>query len=121
MAMAFSRNGRWVVTGSMDGTARVWDPGTGRPLGPPLYHGEASHFVAVDPRSGWFVTAGPDGTAKLWRAPFSLKASLNQIVLGAQVRTGVELDPDGGVKVLDVADWRRRRQRLENEGGYPLP
>jgi WD40 repeat protein len=121
-AVAFRpNNGRWIVTGSADGTARVWDASTGRPLSPPVYHGEAAHFVAVDPRSEWFVTAGPDGTAKLWLAPFSLKASLTQIVLGAQVRTGAELDPDGSVKVLDIADWRQLRQCLENEGGYSLP
>jgi serine/threonine protein kinase len=34
----FSPDGRWVVTASMVGTARVWKVATGGPVSPPLHH-----------------------------------------------------------------------------------
>ena len=36
----FRPDGRAILTGSTDGTARLWDAATGQPLGPPLGHGE---------------------------------------------------------------------------------
>ena len=34
--MAFSPDGKTILTGSDDGTARLWDAATGRPVGPPI-------------------------------------------------------------------------------------
>ena len=35
---AFSPDGRFVVTASEDGTARVWEAATGKAIGEPLRH-----------------------------------------------------------------------------------
>src|SRR5262249_58579306 len=45
----FSPGSRRVVTASHDGTARVWDTVTGRPLTPPLKHGGALASPPVRP------------------------------------------------------------------------
>ena len=39
-----------------------------------------------------------------------------QIELWIQVLTGMELEADGGVRVLDAATWQQRRLRLQDSG-----
>src|SRR5262249_49925332 len=46
VALAFSPDGKWIARGGLDKTVRIWDTGTGQPIGPPLLHGEAVQAVA---------------------------------------------------------------------------
>jgi hypothetical protein len=50
-----------------------------------------------------------------------MEGEVDRIVLWTQVITGLELDADGLVRVLDTRTWQQRRQRLEELGGPPLP
>ena len=64
--VAFSADARRVVTGSWDGTAKVWDTATGRLLyildnGPPI---RSARFSPQN--SNRVVTAGQDGSVRLW-------------------------------------------------------
>jgi eukaryotic-like serine/threonine-protein kinase len=63
---AFSRDGRWVATGSRDETARVWDAATGRPLSSSLRHANPVYSVAFSPDGRWLATGCLDGTVRLW-------------------------------------------------------
>ena len=60
-----SPDGTRIATGSDDGTARVWDVGTGESL---LLAGHtiAVQQVAFNPDGDRLLTAGADGTARLW-------------------------------------------------------
>jgi len=70
LSASFSPNGRYVVTASDDGTARVWDGATGGPVSPPLHHrqGAAVFQACFSPDSSLVLTASADGTARLWDA-----------------------------------------------------
>jgi WD40 repeat protein len=64
-AVAFSPDGRTVLTGSVDDTARLWDAATGQPRGEPLRHGGYVTCIAFSP-DGNTVLTGSSKTARLW-------------------------------------------------------
>jgi WD40 repeat protein/tetratricopeptide (TPR) repeat protein len=66
--IAFSPDGRRVVTASADRTARVWDAATGQPRGRPLRHGGQVRHAEFDPEGLRVVTASADKTARVWDA-----------------------------------------------------
>src|SRR5262249_39417087 len=64
--VAFSPDGKTILTGSWDQTARLWDAASGRALGEPLRHHNRVVSVAFSPDSKAVLTGSTDGTARLW-------------------------------------------------------
>ena len=67
--MAFSPDNRWVVTGSGDRTARLWDLKAADPAAQPIVlkgHERGVMAVAFSPDNRWVVTGSEDSTARLW-------------------------------------------------------
>jgi WD40 repeat protein len=61
LSAAFSADGKRIVTGSADDTARLWDGETGKPIGePPKGHDGAVWSAAFSPDGKRIVTASSD-------------------------------------------------------------
>lgn len=64
--MAFSPNGRLVVTGSDDNSLKLWDSATGKPL-PDLHgHTDKVRSVAFTPEGRYLLSGSDDRTIRLW-------------------------------------------------------
>src|SRR5690606_37352337 len=72
-ALAYSPDGRTLVTGDLSGVVRTWDAKTHRPAGPPMGRADdrpalprAIHAVAFSPDGTTLAAASEDGTVRLW-------------------------------------------------------
>jgi WD40 repeat protein len=118
LAVAFSPDGKTVLTGSYDHTARLWDVATTKPIGTPLMHQNRVSAVAFSPDGKTVLTGGFTGTAQLWDIS-ELPDDLPRVAAWAEVITGLRLDQEGTVHVLDSATWLKSRERLQQLGGPP--
>jgi WD40 repeat protein/tetratricopeptide (TPR) repeat protein len=73
----FSPDGRHVVTGSRDTTARVWDVATGQPVSLSLKHADRVNSVAFSPDGRRVLTGSRDGTVRVWDVATGQPVSLS--------------------------------------------
>jgi WD40 repeat protein/tetratricopeptide (TPR) repeat protein len=66
VSVAFNPDGKTILTGSEDKTARLWDVATGQPLGQPMFHEELLEFAAFCCEGSVILTQCVDKTARLW-------------------------------------------------------
>jgi WD40 repeat protein len=64
-SLAFSPDGKYVVSGSKDNTARVWESSTGNEVAR-LIHGDTVSSVAFSPDGRYVVSGSEDKTLRIW-------------------------------------------------------
>jgi WD40 repeat protein len=103
---AFSPDGKTVITGSEDTTARLWDVATGRPLGPPLTHQGQVWGAAFSPDGKTVITGSEDTTARLWDA--ATGQPLGPPLTHRSIVRAVAFSPDGKAVMTGGADMTAR-------------
>lgn len=112
-----SLDGRLLATASRDGTARVWDAATGRPLGQPLRHAKRVAFVKFSRDGRRVATASSDGTARVWDAMTG--KPLTPPLRHEGPVTSAEFSPDG--RLVVTASLDRTARLWDAATGQPLP
>jgi WD40 repeat protein/serine/threonine protein kinase len=105
-SVAFSADGKWIVTGSLDRSAKLWDALNGREACKLEGHTAAIRSVAFSPDSRLIVTGSDDKTAKVWqvstgRELLTLKGHADRIL-------SVAFSPDGERIVTAASDETAR-------------
>src|SRR5438034_504157 len=116
-AIAFTPDGKYVVTGSFDKTLKLWETATGKEV--KTFGGQAGHqnlvlSLAISPDGQSLASGSSDNTAKVWDIPSS--SPLRNFV-NTDAVNGVALSPDGtklaaagkdgSVKLCNTADAKQ--------------
>ncbi|MFC6086221.1 nSTAND1 domain-containing NTPase [Sphaerisporangium aureirubrum] len=102
--IAFNRTGTRLAAGQEDGTVRLWDPATGRAVGPPLtgHTGTVNH-LAFSPDGSRLASAGEDDVVRLWDAVNG--RAVGQPLIGhTEPVWQVAFSPDGSLLASGAAD-----------------
>ncbi len=68
-SVAFSPDGKYALTGSIDNTAILWDAATGQQVYTIRGHSSAVRSVAFSPNGKYILTGSSDRTVRLWDVP----------------------------------------------------
>ncbi len=100
--VAFSRDGKWIASGTLAGELKVWDAATGAEGGAWAATQHRIRAVAFGPDGSWIVTGGSDGTLSLWD---SRSGALRRTFKGhSHWVLAVAVSPDGKVIASGSAD-----------------
>jgi WD40 repeat protein/tRNA A-37 threonylcarbamoyl transferase component Bud32 len=122
--VAFSPDGKTVLTGSPDGTARLCSAANGQPIGSPLQHQGAVIVVAFSPDGTTVLTGGIDGTARLWDAatgrplgsPVRHQFIVWAVAFSPDGRTILTGGEDGTARLWEVATGQPVGEPLQHRG-----
>lgn len=124
-SIAFSPDGRRIVTGADDGAARIWFGETGMQIGVPMRHVGGVTSVAFSPDGRRVATGTDDGTARVWESetgkpigtPMRHKGVVNSVAFspdGRRIATGAG---DEAVWIWDTETHKQIGAPMHHAGG----
>jgi WD40 repeat protein len=115
-AVAFTADGKQVVTGSFDKTLKVWDAASGKELktfGGPKGHQNLVLSLSLSPDGSLLASGGSDNTAKIWDFPtgrhlreFACATAVNAIALSPDGTKLASVGQDGSATVFNAANGK---------------
>jgi WD40 repeat protein len=119
-ALAFSPDGKLLATACNGGPTRLWDLGSGRPVGPAFRPGHTVRRLSFRP-DGKVLAIGSetDGNAYFVPVPGSIKGDLGHLRVWVEVLTGMELTEGDIILPLSPEALAERRRQLRALHGPP--
>ena len=112
-SLAFSPDSTTFAVGCEDGSVRLWDVATARPVGPPRMVRGRALGVAFSPDGGSLLAVGNGGDVRSWLLPSGPSDEPDdRLIDRVQARTDVRLGSSKEVVFLDPEDWRRPRSEI---------
>jgi dipeptidyl aminopeptidase/acylaminoacyl peptidase len=115
--VAYSPDGRSIVSASWDGTAKIWDARTGRELRTLAGHGRGLYRAYFSPDGRRIATASRDWTVKIWDAASGRELrtlrghtyAVKSVAWSPDGRRLVSASNDGALKIWDAETGRELR------------
>ncbi len=104
--IAYSPDGKYLLTGSTDETARLWDAATGREVRQFIGHTNTVWGVAFSPDGKHILTGSFDKTVRLWDA--ATGKELRQFIGHTDAVSSATFSPDGKYILTGSADKTAR-------------
>ncbi len=110
--LAFSPDSRMITVGR-ELELRIIDAATCSPLGPAAFSPRPVEHVGFSADGRIYQCADNHRTANRFASPLPYHGTLEEIRTRIQVRTGLALDRDGLIKVLDHRQWTELRRHCK--------
>jgi WD40 repeat protein len=113
-AVAYTPDGKFVLTGSFDKSLKIWDAATGKEV--KTFAGTTGHqnlvlAVAINPEGTLFASGSSDNTARVWDFPTSAplralecKDGVLSVALSADGAKAFASTKDGTARAFTTAD-----------------
>ena len=101
-AAAFSPDGKVIVTASDDLTARLWEAGAARPIGPPMRHPASVSSAAFSPDGRTIFTGDDSGAARFWDV--ATGQPVRTFTLHSSGVSSLAFSPDGKTILIGTLD-----------------
>jgi WD40 repeat protein len=99
--LAFSPDGSYLATVSIDFSVRLWDAVTGDSVALLGYHKRTAYSVEFSPDGKYLLTCSVDSTARIWPVPQRLSSVRREAVAGRNAALHVYPDPAASQATLE--------------------